>query len=70
MTCDVYTPTKTFRISEEIIFRTYTRAQFERLVGAILDFEIAAVFDFTYRFESPIQLGPETEDAVFVLRKR
>jgi len=70
MTCDIYTPTRTFRISEEIIFRTYTRAQFERLVGAIPDLEIAAVFDFTYRVESPIRVGPETEDAVFVLRKR
>ncbi len=70
MICDVYTPTKTFRLTEEIIFRTYTRVQFQRLLAAIPEFKIAAVFDFNYRFESPIQLGPETEDVVFVLRKQ
>jgi SAM-dependent methyltransferase len=70
MTCDVYTPTKTFRLTEEIIFRTYTRMQFQRMLAAIPELEIAAVFDFNYRYESPIQLGPETEDAVFVLRKQ
>ena len=69
MTCDVYTPTKTFRLNEEILFRTYTRAQFDRLLAAIPELEIAAVFDFTYQFEKPIQISPETEDAVFVLRK-
>ncbi|MBC8869837.1 MAG: class I SAM-dependent methyltransferase [Planctomycetes bacterium] len=70
MTCDVYTPTKTLRLNEEIIFRTYTKRQFEKLVSDVPELEIAKVFDFHYEFENPVELGPETEDAVFILRKR
>lgn len=70
MTYDVYTPTKTFRLADKIVFRTYTARQFRNLLASVPDLEIAEVFDFTYRFDSPVKLGPGLEDAVFVLRKR
>jgi SAM-dependent methyltransferase len=69
MNYDVFTPTKSFRISDDITFRTYTLKQFRELVASVPEFEIAAVYDFAYEFEKPIKLRATTEDAVFVLRK-
>jgi hypothetical protein len=34
------------------------------------EFEIAATYDFSYDMSEPIEIEPETEDVVFVLRKR
>jgi hypothetical protein len=69
MNYDVWTPTRCFRISDDIAFRTYTLRQFRQLVHAVPEFEIAAVYDFAYRFDQPITPRATTEDAVFVLRK-
>ncbi len=66
----VRTPTRKFRLADEIVFRTYTASQFTRLLRDISVFEIAGIYDFGYDVDTPIELGPETEDAVFVLRKR
>jgi SAM-dependent methyltransferase len=70
MTCGVHTPTRSFRLVEEIVFRTYTAGQFRRLLERVGAFEVARVYDFGYRIGEPIEVGRETEDAVFVLRKR
>jgi hypothetical protein len=69
MNYDVYTPTQSFRISDDIVFRTYTLKQFRELVAGVPQLEIAAVYDFAYRFDQPITPRATTEDAVFVLRK-
>jgi SAM-dependent methyltransferase len=69
MTMDVYTPTKTFQIVDELVFRTYLRRQLQRLLAAVPEFELAAVFDFTYRIDEPIEIGDDTQDVVLVLRK-
>jgi hypothetical protein len=70
MNYDVYTPTKSFRISDDITFRTYTLQQFRELVATVPEFEVAAVYDFAYEFDEPTTPRATTEDAVFVLRKR
>lgn len=70
MTMDVYTPTRSFRLTDEIDFRTYTLAEFQQLLATVPEFEVAALYDFTYTLDAEIQLGPDTEDVVFVLRKR
>ncbi|MCO6455801.1 MAG: class I SAM-dependent methyltransferase [Pirellulaceae bacterium] len=70
MTCDVYTPRRCFRLAEEIDFRTYTAPQFLSLVRSVPAWEIAETYDFAYRLDRPVQLQPDTEDVVFVLRKR
>jgi hypothetical protein len=70
MNFDVYTPTQSFRLSDDVVFRTYTWKQFRELVASVPELEIAAVYDFTYRFDRPITPRATTEDAVFVLRKR
>jgi SAM-dependent methyltransferase len=70
MTYDVWTPTKSFRVADEIVFRTYTAPQFQQLLRSVPQLETVAVYDFHYEFDQPIRLGPSNEDAVFVLRKR
>ena len=70
MTCNIYTPTRWSRLSEELIFRTYTATQMRRLLHGVPDFEVAAVYDFHYDFGQPIRIDGETEDVVFVFRRR
>ena len=67
---EVYTPTRQLRMTDELAFRTYTWAQFRRLLDKIPAFEIAGLHDFTYNLDSPIHIGADTRDVVFVLRKR
>jgi SAM-dependent methyltransferase len=69
MNYDVYTPTRCFRISDDVVFRTYTLPQFRQFVAGVPEFEIAAVYDFAYQFDQPITPRATTEDAVFVLRR-
>ena len=70
MTMDVYTPTKQFRLADEMIFRTYTAAQFRRLLRRIVRFELVETYDFAYDMGRPIRVDGETEDIVYVLRKK
>lgn len=70
MTFDVYTPTRQFRIADETWFRTYTARQMQTLLETAPALELAATHDFTYAIDAPIAIGPETEDVIYVLRKR
>jgi len=70
MHVDVYTPTSTMRIIDEMNYRTYTAAQFASLLSTCPEFEIAALHDFCYEMETPIEINATTEDVVFVLRKK
>ena len=67
---DVYMPSRQFRIQDEFEFRMYTWKHFQNLVDSEPQLEIVDVFDFGYEIDRPIQVEPETQDAVFVLRKR
>jgi SAM-dependent methyltransferase len=67
---DVYTPSKQFRIEDEIAFRTYTRRQMGALLSQIAEFEVTAVYDFGYDIENPIEIDAHSEDVVYVLRKK
>jgi hypothetical protein len=70
MTYNIYTPTETYRLIDEVIFRTYTARQFRQLLSKVPEFEIAATFDFRYKIKQPIQIRPNTEDVVYILQKR
>jgi hypothetical protein len=70
MSFDVYTPTKHFRIVDEMDYRTYTADQVQRLFETIPELEVVETYDFCYDIDQPITVGPETEDVLFVLRKR
>jgi len=69
MTVDVYTPLRSFRLAEQTQFRTYTAGQFLRLLGRVEKLELVETYDFAYDVEQPIEVGGETEDVVYVLRK-
>jgi SAM-dependent methyltransferase len=70
MTMDVYTPTRTFQIVDELIFRTYTRQQLTKLLTTITELELTNIFDFTYNINDPIEIRPDTQDVVLILKRR
>jgi hypothetical protein len=69
MTLDVHTPTRSFQIADELVFRTYTWRQLRTLVNRVAGLRIAATYDFAYDIEAPVRVGPETEDVVLVLTR-
>lgn len=70
MSFDVYTPTRSFRLVDQTLFRTYTAAQMAELIDRAGVWEIASVYDFAYDFDDPIEINGTTEDVVYILRKR
>lgn len=70
MSFDVYTPTRQFRIVDEIVFRTYTAAQIKRLLGSVEELEVTSVHDFGYNADRETRINSATEDVVLVLKKR
>jgi SAM-dependent methyltransferase len=70
MTFDVYTPTRHFRIYDETDYRTYTAPQMRQLLKKVPELELVETYDFSYDIDRPVAIGPETEDVVFVLRRR
>lgn len=61
------TPGKTVNLVDRFDFRTYTKDQFLALLKRTDSLEIAAIYDFSFE---PIPLNHESEDVVFVLRKK
>jgi hypothetical protein len=69
MTFDIYTPKRQFRLEDRMDYRTYTKRQFDALLKKVPELEVADVYDFHYDIKHPVEISPETEDAVFILRK-
>jgi len=70
MTFDVYTPTRHFRIEDEMHYRIYTAPQFKTLLAGVPELEVVETYDFQYDIDQPFAIDAEAEDVVFVLRKR
>jgi SAM-dependent methyltransferase len=70
MSFDVYTPTRQFRIEDESAFRMYTAQQMQSLLDEVKEFEVTSVHDFAYDASEPVEIGPQTEDVVYILRRR
>ncbi|SFI35624.1 SAM-dependent methyltransferase [Planctomicrobium piriforme] len=70
MTFDIYTPTKQFRLIDEMNYRTYTDKQFKSLLSRCPEFEVAVIHDFVYDVKTTVEITAETEDVVFILRKK
>ena len=70
MRMDVYTPKNTLRISDELVFRTYTKAQLKSLLASVPELELVTVFDFSYDLDDPIEIQAATQDVTLMLRKR
>ena len=70
MSFDVYTPSRQFRIVDQIDFRTYTARQLAGLLKKHPQFALTSVYDFGYDISDPLEIGPSTEDVVLILQKR
>ncbi len=69
MTSDIYTPTDSFRINDQLIFRTYTAQQIKQLIDRVEGIRIESVFDFSYDLTTPIELDSSVEDVVLILKR-
>jgi SAM-dependent methyltransferase len=70
MNIDVTTPTKTFRIEDEMHYRTYTLPQMKTLLARVPAFEIAETYDFHCDINKPHVVSDWSQDVIFVLRKK
>ena len=70
MSFDIYTPTRQFQIRDELKFRMYSADQFSSLVRKAKGLEIEEIYDFRYDTRHAVELGPDVEDVVFILKKR
>lgn len=70
LTIDVYTPTKHITIEDEMVYRTYSAKQMHALLEKAPEFEVVTTYDFAYNLDEPIEVDGDTEDVVYVLRKR
>ncbi len=66
---DVHTPTRSFRIEDELVLRSYTAAQMRRLLKASPQWDVVETFDFGYDIEQPIEIDGAVEDVVYVLKR-
>ena len=67
---DVHTPSRSFRINDELHLRSYTPAQMNRLIAADGQWECLATYDFAYDRDDPITVDASTEDVVYVLQNK
>lgn len=67
---DVHSPSRSFRIEDELVLRSYTAPQMERLIRSSECWECVETFDFHYQIDEPIEVDATSEDVVYVLRKR
>jgi SAM-dependent methyltransferase len=70
MRFEVVTPKRKQMFEHELVLRSYTLAQFLKLIKSVPEWEIAEVYDFHYESDCPIFVNGATEDAVFVLKRR
>ncbi len=70
MSFDVRTPTKHFKLVDVMNYRTYTRFQMKSLFKKTPAFEVCETYDFCYDVDDPITIDANTEDVVYVLRKK
>ena len=64
------TPKKRYHIVDRFPFRMYTAKQFRDLLTAVDRFDILETYSFDYDISRPAKVVADTEDVVFVLKKR
>lgn len=62
------TPKRHYEVVDRFPLRSYTAKQFQNLLAAADCFEILETFDFDLR--DPVSVDAQTEDVVYVLRKK
>ncbi|MDR3233424.1 MAG: class I SAM-dependent methyltransferase [Planctomycetaceae bacterium] len=67
---DAATPKKRYSIIDRFPLRTYSAKQFYRLIESVNYFRIVETYSFDYDIERPVKVDDQTEDTLFVLRKK
>jgi SAM-dependent methyltransferase len=67
---DIHTPTRSWRIEDVLVLRSYTKEQMMRLIQDSGCWDCVQTFDFSYQLKEPIVVDAGTEDVVYVLRRR
>ncbi len=67
---DIHRPTESFRIVDELVLRSYTPVQMNRLIRSSGCWETVETFSFAYDLDDPIEVDRATEDVVYVLRRK
>ncbi|MCI0359454.1 MAG: class I SAM-dependent methyltransferase [Planctomycetaceae bacterium] len=70
MVMDIYTPTQSRQIVDELVFRTYTARQLRRLLADVPELKLVATYDFHYRLDTPTEIAADTQDVVLILQRR
>jgi SAM-dependent methyltransferase len=70
MITEARTPRARVRIVEDCAFRAYSAAQIRRLFDKVGHFEPVATYNYNHNLENPIVVDAETQDVVYVLRRR
>lgn len=64
------TPKKCYNILDRFPLRTYSAKQFSDLLTAVGCFDVSETFSFDYDISRPIRVSADTEDVVYVLKRR
>lgn len=67
---DIHTPSRTWRIDDVLVLRSYTAAQMHSLIDRSAVWEIVETYDFCYDIDSPVVVDSSSEDVVYVLRRK
>lgn len=67
---DVHSPSRSFRIADELVLRSYTAPQMKRLIQSSPRWECVATYDFGYDITYPISVDASSEDVVYVLKRK
>lgn len=66
---DVHRPSESMRIVDQLVLRSYTPDQMNRLIRSSKCWEVIATHDFAYDVSDQICVDGSTEDVVYVLRR-
>jgi SAM-dependent methyltransferase len=69
MITEVRTPSR-LRIVEDCKFRSYSSSQIQRLFDKVGAFDVLATYNYHHDITNPVSVGPESQDVVYVLRRR
>ena len=67
---DIHSPTRSFRIVDELVLRSYKPPQMDRLIASSGCWESVATYNFAYDLDDPIEVDAATEDVVYVLQRK
>ena len=65
---DIHSPSKSFRIEDELVLRSYTFRQMDKLIRDSKVWETVATYDFGYDLNDPVQVDASSEDVVYVFK--